>query len=55
VKSFWQLLHEPGFALMMAFALLMIGWDLAYGTKVLGFALALILAVVIAVNVWRTR
>ena len=55
MKSFWQMLHEPGFTLMMAFALLMIGWDLAYGTKVLGFAFMLILAVVIAVNVWRTR
>ena len=54
-KSFWELLKEPRFSLAFAFALMIIGWDLAYGSKFLGYLMAMLLAVVIAVNLWKNR
>ncbi len=54
-KSFWQLLKDPKFSLAFAFALIIIGWDLAYGSKVLGYIFSFLLAVVIALNLWKNR
>ena len=55
MKSFWELVREPNFGFYLAVAFLIAGYDLAYGTKIVG---ALFLALIfgsVAVNLWLTR
>ncbi|MBN3037662.1 MAG: hypothetical protein JW834_04430 [Candidatus Diapherotrites archaeon] len=55
MKSFKELVREPRFAIMLAFAFLLAGWDLAYGSGVLGAVMVILLMAAIAANVWKTK
>jgi protein-S-isoprenylcysteine O-methyltransferase Ste14 len=55
VKSFWQLLNDPMFSLGLAVSLVLVGWNLAYGSWVLGAIFTVLIFGAIAANVWKTR
>jgi len=55
MKSFSQLVREPGFALGLAAAFLIAGWNLAYGAWWIGVLFMVLLMGTIALNVWKTR
>lgn len=55
MKSFKQLLREPNFAIALAAAFIIAGWDLAYGSWWIGAIFVVLLMTAIALNVWKTR
>ena len=55
MKSFGELVREPNFAISLAIAFLLAGWDLAYGSKILGGVFMLLIMGSILANVWATR
>ena len=55
MKSFKQLLREPNFAIALAAAFIIAGWDLAYGSWWIGAGFVVLLMGTIALNVWKTR
>jgi len=54
-KSFVELVREPNFAIALAIAFLLAGWDLAYGSKILGGIMMVLIMGSILANVWKTR
>jgi hypothetical protein len=54
MKSFWELVQDWNFAMALTMAFLIAGFDLAYGTKILGASFLLIIMGAIALNLWKT-
>ncbi|MCK4328096.1 MAG: hypothetical protein KAW41_06565 [Candidatus Diapherotrites archaeon] len=55
MKSVSQLAHEPGFALALAAAFILAGWNLAYGSWWIGAIFLVLIMGSIGLNVWKTR
>ncbi|MCD6414344.1 MAG: hypothetical protein J7L23_01805 [Candidatus Diapherotrites archaeon] len=55
MKSFWTLVREPKFGLFLAMAFLISGYDLAYGSKLIGAIFLALIFGSIAINLWMTR
>jgi membrane protein implicated in regulation of membrane protease activity len=55
MKSFKELLREPQFAIALAAAFIIAGWDLAYGSWWIGAIFLVLLMLSIGLNVWKTR
>ena len=55
MKSFWELTQDWNFAMALTIAFLIAGMDLAYGTKILGALMLVIIMGSIAINIWKTR
>lgn len=55
MKSFFEMVHDWQFAMMLTVAFMISGFDLAYGTKIIGAVFLIILMSLIALNIWKTR
>ena len=55
MKSVFELAKDWKFAMMLAFAFLLAGWNLAYGSKVIGYIFFILLVVPIALNIYFTK
>ena len=54
MKTFFELLREPGFGLALAVAFILAGWNLAYGSWVMGMILMALIMGPIGLNLWFT-
>ena len=55
MKSFAELVREPNFGIGLAVAFLLAGWNLAYGSWLIGFLFLVLIMGSIGINVWKTR
>ena len=55
MKTFRELVGEPGFAISLAIAFLLAGYNLAYGSWWIGFIFFILIMGSIALNIWKTR
>ena len=55
MKTFKELVREPGFAISLAIAFLLAGYNIAYGSWWMGFIFLVLIMGSIALNVWKTR
>ena len=54
-KTFKQLIKEPNFAIALAVAFLLAGWNLQYGSWWVGVSFLALIMGAIAFNVYHTR
>ncbi len=54
-KSFKQLLKDPNFAIALAIAFLLAGWNIQYGSWWVGAIFVILIMGAIILNVWKTR
>ena len=55
MKTFNELVREPGFAIALAVAFLLAGYNIAYGSWWIGVIFLILIMGSIALNVWKTR
>ena len=55
MKSFAELVRDPNFAIALAAAFLLAGWNLAYGSFWVGLLFMVLIMGSIALNVYKTR
>ncbi|MCD4739767.1 hypothetical protein K8R43_01095 [archaeon] len=55
MKSFFEMINDWNFALALIAAFLIAGYDLAYGTKIIGTIFLFLIMGAIALNIWKTR
>ncbi len=55
MKTFKELVREPQFAIALAVAFLLAGYNIAYGSWWVGFIFLLLIMGSIALNIWASK
>lgn len=53
MKSISELVKDPGFAVSLAFAFMIAGWNLAYGSWIIGVIFLVLIMGSIFLNAWK--